>query len=61
MRRSPLRTVIVLLIIASAGLAGREWLQRHPEHDPWAPLALADPPGWATAMKLQTLRGDRAM
>lgn len=61
MRRSFLRTVVVLLIIGSAGLAGREWLQRHPEHNPWAPLALADPPGWATAMKLQTLRGDRAV
>lgn len=61
MRRSFLRTIVVLLIITSLGLAGREWLQRHPEHNPWAPLALADPPGWATAMKIQTLRGNRAV
>lgn len=61
MRRSIIRTIVVLLLIASLGLAGREWLQRHPEHNPWAPLALADPPGWATAIKIQTLRSDRAV
>lgn len=60
MQRSILRTVIVLLVLASAGLAGREWLARHPEHNPWAPLTLTEPAGWATAMKLQTLRGDVA-
>lgn len=61
MRRSVLRTLVVLLVLASAGLASWEWLERHPENNPWAPLALADPPGWATAMKLQALRGDRAV
>lgn len=58
MRRLVLRTVIVLLVLASAGLAGREWLARHPEHDPRAPLTLAEPGGWATAMKVQAVRSD---
>lgn len=58
MQRSILRIIIVLLVLGSAALAGREWLARHPEHNPWAPLTLSEPAGWATSMKLQSLRGD---
>ena len=45
---------------ALATLAGhyRSWLAEHPEHDPWAPLDLRDPPGWATETKLIALRED---
>src|SRR5690606_26716841 len=32
----------------------------HPEHNPWTPLDLAHPPGWATERKLAALRGDAA-
>ena len=49
-----------VLIIAALYLAGRAWLDDHPQHDPWAPLDLRDPPGWATADKLADLRADPA-
>lgn len=59
MRFSFDRLAISLLIIAALVLAGRSWLRSHPEHNPWAPLHLSDPPGWATGRKLAALRGDR--
>ena len=31
--------------------------KEHPEHNPWAPLDLRDPTGWATAMKLRAAQG----
>ena len=49
-----------LLIVASLVLAGRAWLHDHPQHDPWAPLDLRDPPGWATQRKIAALRSDPA-
>jgi hypothetical protein len=52
------RRVLALLVAISALLAGRAWLLEHPEHNPWAPLDLRDPPGWATAAKLRALEGD---
>jgi hypothetical protein len=54
------RRAMVLLVLAATLLAGRVWLAEHPEHNPWAPLDLRDPTGWATAMKLRTLKGDPA-
>ena len=53
------RVLIVLLLIGLAS-AGCAWLAAHPQHDPWAPLDLRDPPGWATAMKLTALKDDIA-
>lgn len=50
------RLAIVLLVIGGLFLAARAWLADHPEHDPWAPLNLNDPPGWATQAKLAALR-----
>ena len=52
------RRVIGLLLVLAALIGGRAWLAEHPEHDPWAPLDLRDPPGWATMAKLQALRDD---
>lgn len=50
---------LLMLLLALAGLlAGRVWLEEHPEHNPWAPLDLRDPPGWATATKLSALARD---
>lgn len=46
------------LLLGALALAGRGWLDAHPEHNPWAPLDLRDPPGWATAHKLGALRSD---
>lgn len=37
-------------------VAGSRWLADHPEHNPWAPLGIDDPPGWATGRKLARLR-----
>lgn len=52
------RWLIGLAIVA--GLVGLAWgwLRNHPEHNPWAPLRLQDPPGWATKVKLAKLRDD---
>ena len=46
------RAVILLLVVAAVLLAGRAWLRDHSQHNPWAPLDLRDPPGWATQKKL---------
>ena len=47
---------MLALVVGGVILAGRAWLADNPQHDPWAPLDLADPPGWATAGKLAALR-----
>jgi hypothetical protein len=58
-RRWPFDGLAVALFVAGAlFLAGRGWLAEHPQHDPWAPLDLNDPPGWATQRKLAALRSD---
>jgi hypothetical protein len=54
------RIALALLIAASLVVAARVWLAEHPEHDPWAPLGIDDPVGWATPRKLAALRGDPA-
>ena len=52
------RRVFALLLALATLLAGRAWLEEHPQHNPWAPLDLRDPTGWATAMKLRAVKGD---
>ncbi len=52
------RRVALLLVLVALLLAGRVWLAEHPEHNPWAPLDLRDPTGWATEAKLLALRDD---
>lgn len=52
------RLLIGLLVLAAIVLAGRGWLEENPQHNPWAPLDLNDPPGWATERKLLALRDD---
>lgn len=49
---------VLLLIAAGLLLSVRIWLAEHPQHDPWAPLDLRDPVGWATEAKLLALRQD---
>ena len=56
----PDRIALGLLILGGLALALRGWLHDHPQHNPWAPLELAHPPGWASAMKLAALRDDPA-
>lgn len=52
------RAIIGVLFAASIFLVARAWLHDHPQHNPWAPLDLRDPPGWATQAKLAGLRDD---
>jgi hypothetical protein len=54
------RAAIALLVLAALLFAGRAWLRDHPQHNPWAPLDLRDPPGWAAERKLAALRGETA-
>lgn len=49
-----------MVILALVSVVGAKWLDAHPEHNPWAPLDLHDPVGWATAGKLADLRTDVA-
>ena len=52
------RAAFPLLMLAAVVLAGKGWLDANPQHNPWAPLDLRDPPGWATATKIAGLRAD---
>lgn len=54
------RRVIALALVSAVAIAGRAWLAEHPQHDPWAPLDLRDPRGFATATKLSALASDPA-
>jgi len=49
-------SLALLGIAALAVFAGWSWLERHPQHNPLAPLDLRDPIGIATATKLVALR-----
>lgn len=52
------RRALGVLAIVALLLIGRIWLAEHPEHNPWAPLDLRHPPGWATAAKLSAIKDD---
>lgn len=52
------RAAFALLIAFAVVLAGKGWLDAHPEHNPWAPLDLRDPMGWATDRKIAAVRDD---
>lgn len=52
------RAVLALLLFGALLVGARAWLAEHPEHDPWAPLDLNHPPGWATQRKIAALRDD---
>lgn len=54
------RRAMVALVLMILGVAGWQWLLAHPQHNPWAPLDLRDPPGWATHAKLGMLKDDVA-
>jgi hypothetical protein len=47
---------VAAFVVGGLLLATRAWLADHPQHNPWAPLDLRDPPGWATRNKLVALR-----
>lgn len=47
---------MALLVAGALVLAAKGWLDAHPGDNPWAPLDLRDPPGWATPRKLAEVR-----
>jgi hypothetical protein len=49
---------IVMALLVILLIAGNNWLQQHPQHNPFAPLRLADPSGWATRLKISALASD---
>ena len=52
------RRLLGLLILSLVVLAAWTWLRAHPEHNPFAPIDLRDPPGLTTKMKLRGLASD---
>lgn len=49
---------LFLLLIAAILITGYYWLQKHPENNPFAPLRLSHPTGWATQKKLAAFAND---
>ncbi len=47
-----------MIVAIATALAAWRFLHDNPQHNPWAPLDLRDPPGWATERKLVGLRED---
>lgn len=60
-RSSVERYFLLLLILLGLLIAAWRFLSENPQHNPWAPLDMRDPPGWATASKLAALRGDTGL
>ncbi|MEL7217662.1 MAG: extensin family protein [Pseudomonadota bacterium] len=52
------RRLLLALIVVITLFAGWIWIEAHPEHNPYAPLDLRHPVGWATTQKLVDLRDD---
>ncbi|MGB3740303.1 MAG: extensin family protein, partial [Pontixanthobacter sp.] len=50
--------VLRSLMLGAIALGGWSFLLEHPQHNPWAPLDLRDPAGFATVTKLNALRSD---
>ena len=43
---------LFLLLIAAISFTVYNWVQKHPQHNPFEPLRLSHPSGWATQKKL---------
>ncbi len=54
------RRVLSFLMLLAALVGARAWLAENPQHNPWAPLDLRDPAGWATQSKITALRDNPA-
>ena len=55
------RRLILLMIAAIGAFAAWRFLAENPQHNPWTPLDLRDPVGWATQTKLSAMRDDPAL
>ncbi len=54
------RRAAVGLALLAVAIVAWQWLIDHPQHNPWAPLDLNDPPGLATHAKFARLKNDVA-
>lgn len=52
--------LLVILLVAALSVAAYRWLQRHPQHNPFAALELDHAAGWATQRKLAGFADDPA-
>lgn len=48
----------LLLLAGAIGALRSGWIRIPPQHDPWAALDPAEPPGWLTRVKLMRLAAD---
>lgn len=47
--------LLLLLLVIGGAVTGWRWLERHPQHNPYAPFRFDHAIGWATADKLTAL------
>ncbi len=52
--------IISAIITIMVGVGSAYWLRKYPQHNPWAPLSLSQPIGWATGGKLVAMRDNLA-
>ena len=57
-RKRNLAGWLFLLLIVAIIFTGYDWLQKHPQHNPFTPLFLSHPSGWATQKKLAAFAED---
>lgn len=55
-----MRTLILFLLLIALGWMSLPWLKQHlpPQFNPFTPLAVTDPPGWMTQLKMKRLASD---
>lgn len=53
--RGQLALLLLFVGVAAALWWCKDWLDAHPQHNPWAPISLEHPVGWATYRKLADL------
>lgn len=57
-RKNNFAGLLLLLLISAMCMASYSWLQKHPQHNPFEPLLLSHPSGWATQKKLAGFADD---
>ncbi len=57
-----MRALVLLLVMITVGWGSLPWLKKNlpPQFNPFTPLAVTDPPGWMTRLKMKRLAHDPA-
>lgn len=57
-----MRALILLLVFIAVGWGSLPWIKKNlpPQFNPFTPLAVTDPPGWMTQLKMKRLASDPA-